>query len=154
MTAETKSTRDLPGFREAPRSIAKGRNLEGLIAQIIKFMTVGVLNTLIDAGAYFALTRWLGLGSLPVLAKGIAYAVGMINSFFWNRNWTFKSNENPWRAAGLFTLTHIAALGINAGVMALGLDVFHLPEIVALGLATAASFGWNFVLNKWIVFRK
>jgi len=133
---------------------ATGRSpLQKTLTQIAKFMTVGVLNTAIDAGTYLMLTRWLGLSSALVLAKGIAYAVGMVNSFFWNRSWTFKSQGNAWRAAGLFTLTHIAALAINAGTMALALDLLHLPEIVALGLATAASFVWNFVLNKIVVFK-
>ena len=123
------------------------------LLQAVKFMAVGVLNTLIDAGSYFALTRWLGLAALPVPAKGLAYAIGMVNSFFWNRTWTFRSRGNPWRAAGLFTLTHVAALGINAGTLALGLGALHLPELMALGLATGASFVWNFGLNKWVVFR-
>ena len=124
------------------------------VIQIAKFMTVGVLNTAIDAGAYFALTRWLGLGSALVLAKGIAYVIGMLNSFFWNRTWTFGDKGNIWRAAGLFTLTHIFALAINAGTMALVLDMLQLPEIIALGAATAASFIWNFVLNKLVVFKE
>ncbi|MFQ5341495.1 MAG: GtrA family protein [Anaerolineae bacterium] len=124
-----------------------------ILAQAGKFMAVGVLNTLIDAATYFMLTRWTFLSVLPVWAKGISYVVGMVNSFFWNRTWTFRSRSNPWHAAGLFTLTHVAALGINAGTMALALQGLHLPELVALGLATGASFVWNFVLNKWVVFR-
>ena len=127
--------------------------LSETVIQIAKFMTVGVLNTAIDATAYFVITRWLGLGSALVLAKGIAYVIGMVNSFFWNRTWTFGDNGNIWRAAGLFTLTHIAALAINAGTMALVLNLLQLPEIVALGAATGASFVWNFVLNKLVVFR-
>ncbi len=123
------------------------------VVQIAKFMTVGVLNTLIDAGTYFILTRGLGLMALPVLAKSIAYVVGMINSFFWNRNWTFKSQTSTWRSAFLFTLTHIVALGINAGVMALSINVLDLPEIVGIGLATISSFIWNFALNKLLVFQ-
>jgi len=123
------------------------------ITQVIKYAAVGVSNTLIDAVTYYALTRWLWLGSLPIIAKGIAYGVGMTNSFFWNRTWTFKSESNAWKAAFLFTLTHIAALGINAGVMYLGLETFKLSEVISLVLATAASFGWNFVLNKLVVFK-
>lgn len=122
------------------------------VMQVAKFMTVGVLNTLIDAGAYFILTRGLGLLALPVLAKGISYVVGMINSFFWNRNWTFKSQTSTSGAAFLFTLTHIVALGINAGVMALSINVLALPEIIGIGLATISAFVWNFALNKLIVF--
>ncbi len=150
MTAEAKAKRNLEGFE----------NLQGLeiITQIIKYAAVGVSNTLIDAAAYFALTRWLWLGTLPVLAKGIAYAIGMTNSFYWNRNWTFKSKDTvsrvpTWKAAFLFTLTHIAALGINAGVMYLGLETFNLNEAISLVLATGAAFGWNFILNKLVVFK-
>ena len=128
-------------------------SLQSTLVQIGKFMTVGVLNTAIDATAYFALTRWLFLGSLPVLAKGIAYVIGMVNSFFWNRTWTFGDKGNIWRAAGLFTLTHVFALAINAGTMALALNWLGLPEIIALGAATGASFVWNFVLNKLVVFK-
>ena len=146
MTAEARDAKNF-GSLEDFRSFKT-------LTQIAKFMTVGVLNTAIDAGAYLILTRWLGFGSALVLAKGIAYVVGMVNSFFWNRSWTFSDNGNIWRTAGLFTLTHIAALAINAGTMALALDALHLPEIVALGLATAASFIWNFVLNKLVVFRE
>ena len=141
---------------QASSSIKKATNqspLPKIIAQVAKFMTVGVLNTLIDAGTYFILTRGLGLMAVPVLAKSIAYVVGMINSFFWNRNWTFKSQTSTGRAAFLFTLTHIVALGINAGVMALSINVLALPEIIGIALATISAFIWNFALNKLLVFR-
>lgn len=126
----------------------------GLTEQILKFMSVGALNTIIDAAVYYLLTRFLPFFAVqPVMAKGISYVVGMINSFFWNRSWTFKSSVSMSRSAILFTLTHVAALGVNAGVMALGLDILHLPEIVSFVLATSASFIWNFSLNKWVVFK-
>ena len=123
------------------------------IPQIIRFSLVGILNTLLDAGIYLVLTRWLGFGALPVLAKGIAYTIGMGNSFIWNRNWTFNSEARIGRAAGIFVLAQVAALGVNAGVMAWGLNLLHLPEWIALGLATLAVFSWNFAINKWLVFR-
>jgi putative flippase GtrA len=126
----------------------------GLIEQILKFMSVGVLNTLIDAAIYYLLTRYLPFYTIqPVTAKGISYIIGMINSFFWNRSWTFKSSVSMSRSALLFTLTHIAALAVNAGVMAVSLDILHLPEVVSFAMATGASFIWNFSLNKWVVFK-
>ena len=145
MTAETKQAKNF-------RSLQDFRSFQTLV-QIAKFMTVGVLNTAIDAAAYFALTRWLGLVSRLVLAKGIAYVIGMMNSFFWNRTWTFQSKSHLWKAALWFALTHIFSLGINAGVMAFGLDILNLSEVVSLVLATGAAFCWNFVLNKRIVFK-
>ena len=145
MTAEARDVKNFGSFQDF-------RSFKTL-TQIAKFMTIGVLNTAIDAAAYFALTRWLGFGSALILAKALAYIIGMVNSFFWNRSWTFNSQDNIWRAAGLFTLTHIFALAINTGTMAFALEAMQLPEIIALGAATGASFIWNFVLNKWVVFR-
>ena len=166
MTAETKMI--LPSPRLPLRSrlpspdFGRGAGGEGKIqktlTQAFRYALVGVSNTLIDAATYYTLTRALGLATLPVLAKGLAYAIGMTNSFYWNRTWTFRAKDTIyrvpiWLAAFLFTLTHIVALGINAGVMALSLNLLHVPEIVALILATAAAFGWNFFLNKWVVFK-
>jgi len=128
--------------------------LPALIPQVIKFSLVGILNTLLDAGIYLILTGWLGFGTLPVLAKGIAYSIGMVNSFILNRTWTFSSDVKVGRAGGIFILAQIAALGINAGTMALSLEIFHLPDLVALGVATLATFSWNFVINKVVVFRR
>ncbi len=158
MTAEVKAIFPSPPLPQGEGSLEHSdRRGEGVlwqtITQALKYAAVGVSNTLIDATAYYALTRWLWLESLPVLAKGIAYAVGMTNSFYWNRTWTFNSNGNAWRAAFLFTLTHIAALGINAAVMYVGLETLNLSEIASLVLATGAAFGWNFFLNKLVVFK-
>lgn len=127
---------------------------KGLLEQIAKYMSVGVLNTLIDAVVYFLLTRLIPLFAVyQVAAKVISYAVGMVNSFHWNRKWTFRSNGSISRAVFLFTLTHIAALAVNAGVMGLSLNLLHTPETIAFTLATGASFVWNFALNKMVVFR-
>jgi putative flippase GtrA len=123
------------------------------LKQAVKFGLVGVLNTLVDAGVYYILTRWIGLMDLPVLAKAISYTCGVINSFFWNRLWTFRSKEGGWRSFSLFVLVNLFGAGINSGVMALTLNYLHMDEIIAFLLATAASLGWNFLLSKRIVFR-
>jgi putative flippase GtrA len=78
----------------------------------------------------------------------------MVNSFYWNRTWTFRSRSNLWRAGVLFILTHVFALGINAGAMALMYNFLNCSEAMALGLAVAVSFGWNFSLNRWFVFKR
>jgi putative flippase GtrA len=76
----------------------------------------------------------------------------MLNSFFWNRTWTFQSQSDVWRTGALFAATHIVALGINAGVMAACLELTPMSEAAAIVMATGAAFVWNFGLNKWVVF--
>ncbi len=122
--------------------------------QVLKFLAVGVLNTGVDAILYLALTRWLGLAALPALAKGVSYSAGVVNSFYWNRTWTFRaSNAGNLGTFVAFALANLAALGLNAGVMHLVLNVVGLPEAVAFVAATGVTFAWNFGLSKFVVFR-
>ena len=124
------------------------------LIQAVKFSSVGVLNTAIDFGVYFLLTRWVGFANLRVAAKSISYAAGILNSFFWNRSWTFRSEAQVATALLPFVLVYLVGLTINTGVMKVCLDTFGLPEVVALGLATGSALGWNFVLSKFVIFRK
>ena len=120
--------------------------------QAAKFGAVGLLNTAVDLGIYFSLTRWILVD--PVLAKSISYSAGLLNSFFWNKSWTFRSTANTWTTIIPFILFNLSGLAINAGVMQLSLRVFNFPEIAALGMATACTLAWNFATSKLLVFRK
>lgn len=124
------------------------------LVQAIKFGAVGILNTGIDLGLYFVLTRWLGLGALPVLAKGLSYSAGIMNSFLWNKFWTFKSKAGTWATLIPFILTALAGLGINTGILQVCLKTLHLPELVALGSATLVTLVWNFVISKFVIFKE
>ncbi|MDD5937953.1 MAG: GtrA family protein [Clostridiales bacterium] len=68
-------------------------------ASIPKFLLVGVGNTLLSAVIMFALE---GLGYWPSTA--IAYVAGAVMSFFLNRKFTFKSEEDFGRSAVKFAL--------------------------------------------------
>ena len=124
------------------------------LVQAVKFGAVGILNTAIDLGLYYALTRWLGLGALPIVAKSISYSAGILNSFLWNRFWTFQSKASAWATLIPFILTALVGLGINTGILQLCLNTFHLPELVALGLATLSTLVWNFVISKFVIFKE
>lgn len=121
--------------------------------QAIKFGSVGVINTLLDAGIYFILTRWLGMMNSQTLAKAISYTAGICNSYFWNKNWTFRTQKSTsWHMLGLFLLLNLISLGINAGIMAVGLHNLQFSELLSLVLATLAAMGWNFLTMRHFVF--
>jgi len=124
------------------------------LEQAAKFLSVGVLNTALDAGLYLVLTRWLGFSTLQTQAKGISYGVGIVNSFYWNKSWTFRSEANTLATLGPFVLSSLVAIAINAGVMYLGLNTFNLPDTIALVLATGITFLWNFTISKFFIFRR
>lgn len=123
--------------------------------QAVKFFSVGILNTALDVGLYLVLTHWLGiLAGWPVLAKAISYSIGVLNSFYWNKSWTFKSEASTLTTLTPFVLSNLLATAINAGMMHLGLTIFNLPENVSLVLATGITFLWNFTISKFVIFKK
>jgi putative flippase GtrA len=130
-----------------------GRRPKWLV-QAVKFGAVGILNTAIDLGLYFVLTRWLGLGALPIAAKSLSYSAGILNSFLWNKFWTFQSRAGTLATLVPFILTNLVGLGINAGILQLCLKTLHLPELVSLGAATLTTLAWNFVISKFVVFKE
>lgn len=123
--------------------------------QAAKFGMVGALNTVVDWAVYFILTAALqSLSIAPTLAKGISYTAGILNSFIWNRNWTFRSKSGVVATLLPFVLVNVVGLVINTGTMQLGLYTFKLPEIISLALATAVTLGWNYSMSKFVIFRR
>lgn len=139
----TKESRHVSGVAQVPE----------WIGQAVRFGIVGLLNTLVDAVVYLLLTRGLPFFALyPALAKACSYSVGVLNSFFWNRKWTFRSQAG-WRAFLPFVLVNLAGVLLNAAAMQFGLAVLGLPEALAFIGATGLTLVWNFLVSKWIVFR-
>jgi putative flippase GtrA len=72
------------------------RGLTAILVQFIRFCVVGGLNTSVDV-LVFNLLVW-GLptqdSGLLVVYNSLAYAVGALNSFCWNKLWTFKQRSS------------------------------------------------------------
>ena len=63
--------------------------------QFIKFLLVGVLNTGIDFGVLNLLMFSTGITSgfyYPIF-KAISFICGVINSYIWNKRWTFQKGN-------------------------------------------------------------
>ena len=71
-----------------------------IIRQAIKYSLVGVLNTLFTLVIIWIMTK--NIGCSEALSNFVGYFVGLINSFFLNRMWTFKSKGNIFGGAVKF----------------------------------------------------
>jgi putative flippase GtrA len=124
-------------------------------SEAIKFSLIGVLNTILDIGLYFLLSRYIEfLVPHPLIAKVISYSAGILNSYYWNRRWTFKSQVRPLRSLISYFLLNLMALMLNTLVMFIGLNILGWRDLFAILLATTFSFGWSFIFSKLIVFKK
>ena len=66
-----------------------------LLLQIAKFVAVGGLNTLLDWGILNTLIFLSGIaaGWWYSIFKSISFIVAVINSYFWNKYWTFQETQ-------------------------------------------------------------
>jgi len=127
------------------------------VLQLCKFAAVGCMNTLIDWAVYFTILKIFPAEStlFYAAAKGFSYFCGIINSFFLNRCWTFKSGPATCEGVRFVKFAAVNALGL--GINSASIYVFltlDLNHTVALFFATSIVFVFNFTLSKLWVFRK
>lgn len=128
-----------------------------------RYLTVGMVSTLIDVGLFMGLTSALGLPTLT--ANSLSYSAGMINGYLLNRWWTYgdgtRATLHRWPGAQFvqFALVSLMALLINNAVVLLLTPALKIwtgltyGPLLAKAMATLAGLGWNFTLNHFWTFR-
>jgi putative flippase GtrA len=135
------------------------------ILQFIKFSLIGGLNTLIDFGV-LNLLMWLTRtyqGLLILLFNTISFTTAVINSYCWNKYWTFQEKEKRGIPVQFFKFLIVSIIGaiINGGIV-FAITTF-IPPIFGLSrelwanlakaVATAAGLIWNFIGYKFWAFK-
>jgi len=123
--------------------------------EALKFMTVGVINTLLDAVAYVILTRETNVfADHLVAAKFFSFLAGTISSLLLNRSWTFgvRTRLTYAEVARFYTMTSLS-ITLNVAIMNL-LVSFGMYDLVALAITTVFTFVANFTLSKMWVFKQ
>ncbi len=97
-------------------AVSKRKARNRTIWQFVRFGLVGCLNTTIDLLVLNGLLQLLPTQNIVrlLLFNTIAYAIGALNSFVFNRYWTFRQAGHPKAREGVrFILLTLAAIGCN-----------------------------------------
>ena len=124
---------------------------------MLKFLLVGVGNTLLSTVLMFALE---GLGYWPSTA--IAYVAGAVMSFFLNRRFTFHSQEKLGRSAVKFAVNVAVCYVVGYGLAKVLVPIPQQPNAVPViwveRLSKLVGMGLYTVLNyfgqRFFAFRK
>lgn len=120
--------------------------------QLIRFALVGILNTAIDFGLFSLLA--LGFHGNPVVSHVVSYSCGVLNSYFFNRRWTFQRKETAHAAEfAQFVLVNLISLGASSLVLYLLEEQAGLHIFISKAGATLCSMMINFIGSKMLVFR-
>lgn len=139
--------------------------MQTTIRQVIKFVLVGGLNTLIDLGILNLLIfiTEIASGFGYSAFKGISFTIAVINSYFLNKLWTFKgqSGEKGKKEFTQFFIVSLIGFGINVGIASFVVNIIS-PQFgigdklwanVGAVCATLTAMVWNFLGYKFIVFK-
>lgn len=123
----------------------------------LKFLIVGVVNTLVGAGVMFVAYNFLGAGYW--LASALNYIVGSIVSYYLNKYFTFqyrkKSFTVVWKFIINISLCYFLAYGIAKPLarMILGSVDSNIQENIAMLAGMLFFVLFNYIGQRLWVFR-
>jgi putative flippase GtrA len=136
------------------------------VYQLFKFTLTGSLNTFIDFAVLNLLMNafLITSGWYFSFFKIISFSCAAINSYLWNKFWTFKKKETKVGTkefSQFYLITGISLL-LNVGVASLIVNSigpqFGLTETlwanIGAFIGVLCAFIWNFLGYKFIVFKK
>ena len=143
-----------------------GTNSEHLF-EILKFIAVGAINTVIDLAVLNFLIAIFHTGRSGAsfgLFKSISFLAALVNSYILNRAWTFAGAAAQKRRHiefGQFLAVSLIGLAVNVAAATAFVSAVHpvaslerfWPSIAAL-VGTAFGLIWNYIGYKYFVFVK
>ncbi|MGV3615598.1 MAG: YqeG family HAD IIIA-type phosphatase [Fimbriimonas sp.] len=159
-----------------------------IVHQLVKFAIVGGSSFLIDSAVKMTLLYWIPAGqdnlggevgrwlireapglfsfakdpheaSYP-FASVVAAGVAMINSFIWNRAWTFQIRGKEERAAQMRRFVVVSLIGSGINIVFGSLFNVLIPgeskrsAMIATVLAAIVAAVWNFLAQRLFAFRQ
>lgn len=136
------------------------------ILQIVKFGLVGISNTLVDFAVLNLLiwTTKIYSGNWLILLNIVSFSAAVVNSYFWNKYWTFQSKDKEKPASEFSKFLFVSIIGaiINSGIV-YGVSTYIEPLFnlssgiwvnFAKILATGVALVWNFIGYKFWAFKE
>ena len=99
--------------------------------QQIRFLFVGGLNTIVGYGTY-ALFIFFGVNYL--IANTLSTIIGVIHSYIWNRNFTFKSSKSVKKEILKFVLVYGVSYLIGTLNILILVSLFNINEYISGGI--------------------
>lgn len=117
-----------------------GLAYDAQLRQAVRFVLVGILNTIVGYGAFFILLNYFDY----LAALLVSYGVGILHSFLWNKYWTFRSGGVRIAEFLKFNSVYVLSLVVNAAALAALVEVLRLDpklgQLLLLPVTTLISY--------------
>lgn len=133
--------------------------------QLLKYGIIGLSNTFLTLVAFYLLNTQAGISA--EISNAAGYVIGLVNSFVWNKSWVFKSKNNLWKEASLFTIGFLICYGLQFAMFWFLLNATALQHIeiswlpmkntgenIAICLSMVVYTLANYCYNRFVTFKK
>lgn len=138
-----------------------------VLFQIAKFGIVGVANTAIDFGVFNFLLLLTGIhsGTEIIFFKTASFSAAVINSYFWNKYWSFNlshtTQKDPYKEFMQFFAVSIIGAFLNITttfiftnwISPFGIIPKEAWPNVGAAVGAILVLAWNFLGYKFFVFK-
>lgn len=124
--------------------------------QRVRFLAVGATNTIIGYVVFSALTLWV-FAHIPfgyLLSLIISYAVAIVIAFVLYRRFVFKVTGHVVRDFLRFVSVYAVAIGLNAVLLPLFVEVLHLHPLIAQAITLVITTLLSFFGHREFSFRR
>jgi putative flippase GtrA len=131
--------------------LVKGETGSTLV-QFFRYGLVGGLAFAVDFAALVFLVRFTALHYLT--AAALAFVLGLVTNYTMSVLWVFdkRSVKSPVVEFGMFALLGVFGLGLSEVMLYVLTGLLGMHVLFSKVVATGASFIWNFVSRKAILF--
>ena len=120
------------------------------LGQLVRYAVVGIASNALLYLAYLALT---GAGLEPKLAMSLLYALGVIQTFYFNKTWSFRHGGTHGPAFVRYCISYGLGYLFNLAALYLLVDRLGHPHQIVQGILIVCTAALLFLLQKLWVFR-
>jgi len=120
------------------------------LGQLFRYGVVGLTSNLIGYFLYLGLNQ-LGVG--PKAAMSLLYAIGVAQTFIFNKKWTFGHQQNSGPALFRYCAAYGFGYLINLTVLIIAVDRWAWPHQWVQGAMILCLAIFLFLIQKFWVFR-
>ena len=127
-------------------------------AEIIRYLIIGILTTLVSLGTYYALVLTI-LNPDDALqlqvANVISWVVSVLFAYFTNRSFVFKVKDNRVLSEFFkFVMSRVFTLLVDMAIMFIFVSLLHLDDKIIKLITQVIVIVLNYILSKFLVFIK
>lgn len=117
--------------------------------QLSRYAVVGLASNAVGYLLYLLLT-YAGMGHKS--AMSLLYAVGVTQTFYFNRVWSFRHQGGLRGSLARYIFAHAVGYLLNLGLLWLAVDRMHLPHQGVQAAAIVVVALCLFLMHKYWVF--